>query len=479
MCETNTRIFISYSWSNTERVIELAQRLTDHGINVIIDRWELKEGQDKYAFMEQSVTDNTISKVLIICDKDYAEKANNRKGGVGDETMIISAEVYGKVSQEKFIPVIFERDEDGNEYVPAYLKSRIYIDLSDADQYESNYDRLLKNLYNKPEYSKPPLGKMPEWLNGEIVSFTPIRTLIKQLQTLDGKNQSKQRYLIKKFNDEFIKTLNELALSNDANLDDVLLKQIDIAKPIRDLFLDYVETLVINDYNVGDSLGDFFEQIYNCIYHIDGNRYSCVDSECEFGFFMIWEMFICTIAVLLHHENYKDIFNILNRTYFLHEDHIDQDPKPNSFIQFWSSNHYIENSIKPKGGNPNIHTLAGDILVKREKQQIITKYTMANADVILYQLSRVYNNGHDYCEWFPILYPYLGSQYRRQQIWSKMISRRHCEKLFPLFGVTQLSQLVEQIKKKKPDKVVRYPRASYIAPFILQSIELEKIGTMP
>ena len=66
-------------------------------------------------------------KVLIFCDKTYTEKANNRTGGVGDETVIISSEVYGKVTQEKFIPIITERDEDGKEYVPAYIKTRIYV----------------------------------------------------------------------------------------------------------------------------------------------------------------------------------------------------------------------------------------------------------------------------------------------------------------------------------------------------------------
>ena len=41
------------------------------GIYVVLDKWELKEGQDKYAFMERCVSDPEISKVLIICDKAY------------------------------------------------------------------------------------------------------------------------------------------------------------------------------------------------------------------------------------------------------------------------------------------------------------------------------------------------------------------------------------------------------------------------
>jgi len=96
------KVFISYSWTSTDRVIELAQRLMQDGVEVVLDKWKLKEGQDKYLFMEQCVTDDSINKVLMVCDKTYAEKANKRKGGVGDETMIISTEVYGKAKQELF-----------------------------------------------------------------------------------------------------------------------------------------------------------------------------------------------------------------------------------------------------------------------------------------------------------------------------------------------------------------------------------------
>ena len=51
-------VFISYSWSSEEykaKVLELAKDLTDNGVDVILDRWDLSVGQDKFAFMEQSI----------------------------------------------------------------------------------------------------------------------------------------------------------------------------------------------------------------------------------------------------------------------------------------------------------------------------------------------------------------------------------------------------------------------------------------
>jgi hypothetical protein len=78
------RAFISYSRSSpdyTNRVEELGRRLTEHGVHVVLDLWDLEEGQDLHAFMEQAVNDTTISHVLILCDPQYAEKANNRERG--------------------------------------------------------------------------------------------------------------------------------------------------------------------------------------------------------------------------------------------------------------------------------------------------------------------------------------------------------------------------------------------------------------
>lgn len=64
------------------------------------------------------VTDQSISKVILICDQVYASKADGRAGGVGTETQIISGEVYSKQDQDKFVAVIAEKDAGGKPYLP-------------------------------------------------------------------------------------------------------------------------------------------------------------------------------------------------------------------------------------------------------------------------------------------------------------------------------------------------------------------------
>ena len=155
------KVFISYAWTNDayqKKVIDLATRLREDGINVILDIWDLHTGADRFLFMEKSVTES--NKVLILCNKMYKEKADNRYGGAGQETMIIAPEVYEKNEPEKFIPIIMERNLLGKEYIPQYLKSLIYIDYTDKD-IESQYKNLLYAIYGVTKDIKPRIGAVP------------------------------------------------------------------------------------------------------------------------------------------------------------------------------------------------------------------------------------------------------------------------------------------------------------------------------
>ena len=436
----------------------------------------------RQADMERSVTDPSIGRVLLICNKAYAEKANSRKDGVGDETMVISPEVYAKATETKYVPIIFERDENGKEYVPAYLKSRIHIDLCiDNPKYEEEYDKLLRNLHNEPENRKPALGKKPEWLKSETVSFSTIRNQLQYVRSYDGKNKNKIEYTIQKFNDEFISALLSFAPANDDEFDKNLLGQIDAAKPLRDLFFDYVDALMTTDLCIGDVLGCFFEKTYNASYDIKDRKAYC-DHEFEFALFILWEMLVGTTAILLHYEKYSDLNFMLCRTYFLTRGPYNVGVEAKTFRDFRHYPKYIEDHIKPKSEKKNLFTLAGEIAIKREKMPILSRHSIANADVILFQLSCVYDFPGDpnYTFWFPRLYIYISNGYfHGQPIWSKMVSLRHCQKLYPLFGVNSIEGLKEMIAKSKPIKNVCYQGSFDSAPSIQDSITTDKIGTMP
>ena len=190
---TAPRLFVSYSWSNPDHeawILDFALQLRTSGVDVILDKWDLKEGHDANAFMEQMVTDATIKKVLLVCDRVYAAKTNERTGGVGAEAQIISSELYAKQAQDKFAAIVVERDEEGQPFLPAYYQGRIYIDLSDPGTYSENFDRLLRWIFDRPLHEKPEIGPVPSFLTQDG-TVTTLATTARFRRAIDAIQQGR------------------------------------------------------------------------------------------------------------------------------------------------------------------------------------------------------------------------------------------------------------------------------------------------
>ena len=475
------KVFISYSWSSDWLVLPLAERLVSHGVDVILDKWDLKEGQDKYAFMEQCVNNPDVTKVLIVCDQKYAEKANNRTGGVGDETVIISSEVYGKVTQEKFIPVVAEHDEDGNAYVPAYIKSRIYVDLSDPEQYEKEYEKLLRNIYEKPLHRKPKLGSRPDWIDNEETNLFPLTDLVRQIK--GATNLKKQQSCASKFIDEYIEILKEfLPVKNDG---ESTYKKFLETKQVRDIFLDYLQVLDETELVSSEVVGNNFEVMYNtltCAKSFVPNATSASVDGFDIFHIHIWELFICVIAYFRHTKDYTAIRELLTRTYFLIDSCLDDNVSPANYFRFRHHSRLIEEEYKPKTDDKNKFTLLGHtIYTEREKLPIYTKEAIAEADLFLYQIANALSLPKDdrygwwSSYWFPTLYVYAK---KSPGEWAMMKSKRVCQQLFPLFGVTSIDELKAAIKECNPERGMQYSGSFGAAPAILSIINLDDIGSL-
>ena len=170
------KVFISYAWTDDDfssKVAGFVNRLRMDGIDTVFDQTDLKFGNSMIQFMECSVRDANITNVLLLLTPEYKEKADLKKGGVGTETQIISTEVYENVDNTKFIPIIFDtRGKTYKDCLPIYLKTRFFIDLSNIENYENNYNSLVRTLYGVPSAVKQPLGSKPEWVdNPESLSY--------------------------------------------------------------------------------------------------------------------------------------------------------------------------------------------------------------------------------------------------------------------------------------------------------------------
>lgn len=173
--EENTIVFISYAHDSEEHkewVKSLATRLRTHGVDVILDQWDLHIGQDLRFFMEQGVTKSKM--VLCVCSENYVNKADSGIGGTGYESMIISRDLLKNVNLEYIIPII--RNNNSDNKLPICLGTKLYIDFSDDELFFENYRKLLERIYREDEKKKPALGKNPfsNDVSNEIIVKTNI-----------------------------------------------------------------------------------------------------------------------------------------------------------------------------------------------------------------------------------------------------------------------------------------------------------------
>lgn len=472
------KIFISYSWTtpeHQEKVINLASRLMSHGVEVILDKWDLKEGQDKYAFMEQSVINPEIDRVLIICDSLYAKKANNRIGGVGEETIIISPEIYGSINHEKFIPVVFEYDQEGKPCLPTYIKSRIYIDLSTDERYEMEYEKLVRNIHDKPMYKKPAIGKPPEWIIEEASDYSALRDIIRQINQTQAVQKGKFNALLRRFVDAFNEKINEMKIDSSKKFDaEMVIDSINKTKDLRDVFLIFLDELILSDADLSGIIKQFFESTYNNIFtELDRTVYY----EIEFDHlrFLLWEMLILSVVILLHNERYEDIKKIIATTYFL-KNGLNREEVPADFTEFRPYLKSVEEVVKPKSKNPGLFSLTAEILMGREKLPLLTKARIVEADVLLCQLSYIHLKNHMYRYWFPSTYIYIDNS---GFLWKKLVSRTYCEKTMSMYGASSIDELKKIAEECNYKREMKYSYSINAAPSIAATININDIGSMP
>lgn len=189
------KVFISYSWDNEIHkhwVLNLATKLRLNHVDVILDVWELRAGKDKDFFMEYSVRES--DKVLLIMTPNYKMKAENRKGGVGNEISMIKAEKFNCQETEKFIPIV--RLGDRAECTPLFAKSLVDIDMSIDDNFEKSFEELLRTIFEEPKHEKPPLGLKPQFTK-------PLKLVDLEISDLINESQIKKPITIKKNDLEF------------------------------------------------------------------------------------------------------------------------------------------------------------------------------------------------------------------------------------------------------------------------------------
>jgi len=146
--------FLSYCHESPELikwVRDLAAKLRSDGVKTLLDRWETAPGDQLPEFMERAVRESDF--VLVVCTPKYRARSDKRKGGVGYEGDIMTAEVWTEGSRRKFIPLL--RGRQWGLSAPSWLRGSKFIDLRGDPYQEDRYEELLDTLLGRRETAPP------------------------------------------------------------------------------------------------------------------------------------------------------------------------------------------------------------------------------------------------------------------------------------------------------------------------------------
>jgi hypothetical protein len=441
------KAFISYSWTSRahcDLIRSYAERLRSDGIDTILDQWDLSEGQDKYAFMEKMVTDDSVTHVLVFSDKSYAEKADARKAGVGTESQIMSKEIYEKVNQKKFIPLVCEWKADGEPYLPAFFHPRKWIDFSTPERVNENWEQLIRALYGKALHTKPALGNPPSYLSQSkdkpalptIGKFATLREAI--VNNKPSVSLYRQDLLDTAF--AYADSFRVRKEPEVEHFDESVLETLRVLLPLRDQFIDWIllEGAAANATAFEETLVTFLERLLALKYRppeLNSWRVEWFDAHVIF----VYELFLYVVAALVRLKRFSIIHSLLNTHYMLPESELDRGRDFGGFDEFYGSSRTL--GARNQRLRLRRMDLVADLVKERSTRADIPFREVMQADLVVFLAAAISDS-----RWYPrtLIYARWGGHF---PLFVRATQHKPFENLKTMLGISSADELRERFKK--------------------------------
>jgi len=166
-------VFVSYARESAAHA-DWVRRLADSlealpSFHVVFDQYDLHGGKDLTHFMDRGLASDRI---VVVVTPEYVRKAALRESGVGYESSVISADLLANQVSDRFVPALRQGADR-----PAFLRSKVYIDFRNDNEFDAAVDELAKALRGVPRAARPVkkqgiAGAAPEPLS-ELVYARP------------------------------------------------------------------------------------------------------------------------------------------------------------------------------------------------------------------------------------------------------------------------------------------------------------------
>lgn len=436
------KVFISYSWSSQTHqdiVREWAERLVADGVDVVLDLFDLKEGHDKYAFMERMVTDPEVSHVLVVCDRSYAQKADARVKGVGTESQIISKEVYDKVEQSKFIPIVCEMAEDTTPFLPTFLKSRIWLNFSSPEAVNANWERLIRLLFGKPLNQKPALGKPPAYITDDTaLPPSPARAKFSALRQAILENKKGLALYRRDFLEACISHADALRVRTAPDLQTLgqrILADCTALVQTRDHLVDWV---LLESESAPSA--DFTEALLGLLERLidlrsrppEINQWN--DAWFEAQALFTYETFLYVVAALLKTKSYTDLNHVFTSHYLLPVSERQGEAKFDRFDRFYAHSEMLNPVLAPAG--QRLYSPAAELVKRQAQRSDIPLQEVIQADLLVLMMCFITPD----TRWYPQML-YYSSYAREFPFFIRAAQHKHFRHLATITGIDKAEDL--------------------------------------
>ncbi len=441
------KVFISYSrtsQTHQELVIEWAERLISDGVDVVMDVYDLKEGQDKFAFMERMVTDPEVTHALLICDSSYAEKADARKRGVGTESQIISQEIYEKVEQTKFIPIVCEFRDEETPFLPVFLKSRIWIDFSSPEAVNHHWERLIRILFNKPLYEKPKLGKTPTYItDGTSAPASPAHAKYQTLRQAILQGKKGLRLYRKDFLDSCFEYADQLRVRERPdveNLGNKILEDCGKLVQVRDHIIDWV--LLESEADPSEDFSETLIEVLERLRELKA-RPTEVTSWSDAWFdahkLFVYETFLYIIAALLKSRAFEVLHNVFASHYMIPATENYGEGKFTRFHDFWAYSDILNPVLAPEG--QRLYSPAAELIRRQAQRPDLPFREIIQAELLVLLMALITPNAR----WYPQTLHYASFS-GSFPFFLRASQHKNFEKLATVTGIKDVEELKKAVQ---------------------------------
>lgn len=441
------KAFISYSWTSPGHqagVLEWAQRLTADGVEVLLDLYDLKEGQDKIAYMERMVADPTVTQVLVFSDKTYAAKADAKKAGVGTESQIMSKQIYESVKQTKFIPIACELDEKGEPCLPVFMSSRIWIDFSTPEAVNENWEQLIRLLFDKPLHVKPKLGKPPVYILENAAS--PASPALAKFNTFkQALLQGKPGLALYRsdFLDSCIEYADALRVRERPTVEkrgEKVLADCGQLKLVRDHVVDWLllEGKANDSEEFTAAVIEFLERLRELKFR-PAELNTWQEGWFEAHSVFVYETFLYLVAALIKVGAFKALHEVLTTRYLKpgaqHYSRYDFE----TFECFSGSSGSLQEVLAPAG--KRLYSASAELIKQQADRSDLSFEDLKQADIVAFLMAVITSEG----AWYPQLQFYAGA-YTEYPFFIRAAQRRVFRHLVVLTGLDTGDALREAVE---------------------------------